>query len=187
MPCLRWRGGGVSDDLHKRVLGRIARLFDAPVIQNNLRGLYVEFVVAELLGEGWLHNGSDWAAYDFEHSGGARVEVKQSSKAQTWKAPLSSPIRSFSIRAPKQEWIRSVSTPGKGRPALIYIFAWHGGYSVEDDQRDAQQWTFFVVPAWLLPDQKTVSLNVLRRLAEPVRSHQLRVSVEALLTEGLIQ
>ncbi len=176
------------DQLHAHVLERIVRQFDVPVIQNNLRGLYVELMVAELLGEGWTHKGADWAAFDLEHLTGVRLEVKQSSALQTWAAPTNGRrSRSFSIRAPKLEWIGSVATPRKDRVAAIYVFAWHADETPEADQREARQWQFYPVLAGRLPNQLTISLNALRMLAKPVPADHLRSSVEALLNEGSVQ
>ena len=181
-------GGGVSDQLNARVLERVVRQFDVPVIQNNLRGLYVEFMVAELLGDGWRHNGSDWAAYDFEHSSGVRVEVKQSAALQTWSAPAGGKRgRSFSIRVPKLEWVGSVPTPRSDRAAAIYVFAWHEDVTAQSDQREAEQWKFYVVSARSLPDQQTISLSALNKLVKPVPADQLKPTVEAMLKEGFVQ
>lgn len=181
-------GGGVTHILHSRILDRAMRQFDVPVIQNNLRGLYVEFMVAELLGDGWRHSGSDWAAFDLEHSGGTRVEVKQSAALQTWSAPANrSRRRSFNIRTPKVEWVGSVATPRSARVASIYVFAWHDDDTAQADQRDAGQWKFYVVAARSLPDQQTISLSALTKLAKPVGAGQLKPSVEAMLKEGLVQ
>ncbi len=178
----------MSSSLHSRILDRAVRQFDVPVIQNNLRGLYVEFMVAELLGEGWRHNGSDWAAFDLEHSGGTRVEVKQSASLQTWSAPASgSKKRSFSIRTPKREWVGSVVTPCSARVASIYVFAWHDDDTEQADQRNSEQWKFYVVATRSLPDQQTISLAALTKLAKPVAADQLKPSLEALLKDGLIQ
>ena len=158
------------------------------VIQNNLRGLYVELMVAELLGPPWRHNGTDWAAYDLEHTNGTRLEVKQSAAQQTWAAPSTGrSVRSFSIRVPKIEWVGSKATTRNNRVAGIYVFAWHDGLIAQSDQRDPKQWKFFVVPARLLPNQQTICLGPLNKLAKPVGANQLRATVHALFTEGFMQ
>lgn len=74
-------------------------MFDVPVMQNNLRGLWVEVMVCELLGSKWQHTGNDWAAWDLEGPRGTRIEVKQSAKKQSWGASKNSPR--FSIAAAK--------------------------------------------------------------------------------------
>ncbi len=178
----------MSYELHAQVLRRLVEQFDATIIQNNLRGLYVEFMVAELLGASWSHNGSDWAAFDLEHFSGTRLEVKQSSNLQTWKTLTKRPLsRSLSIKVPKFEWVGAAAIPRTTRVAEIYVFAWHEDGTSSADQRVAEQWVFFVVPASTLPEQKTISISALKKLAKPVSSSELKASVEALLVGGNLQ
>lgn len=40
------------DPMKEQIHERIRKMFDVPVIQNNLRGLWVEVMVCELLGKG---------------------------------------------------------------------------------------------------------------------------------------
>ena len=63
-------------NLHERVLRRVVHEFDRPVIENVVRGKYVEAMVAELLGIGWRMK-PDWDAWDIEHDDGTRLEVRQ--------------------------------------------------------------------------------------------------------------
>jgi hypothetical protein len=176
----------VSLDLHKNILESLVRQYDAPLIQNNLRGIYVELMVAALLGEGWRHNGSDWGAYDLEHIDGTKLEVKQSAARQTWSAQVTTtrnPV--FSIRTPKIEWVENVREPRTARIANVYVFAWHGETSLSADHRDVSQWKFFVVPAKTLPNQKTISLNPLMAITAPVDADHLKQSVEQLFGQGV--
>ena len=176
----------MSLDLHQRILESLVRQYDAPLIQNNLRGVYVELMVAALLGDGWRHNGSDWGAYDLEHVNGMKLEVKQSAARQTWSAPVAearNPV--FSIRTPKVEWVGSVPAPRTARIADTYVFAWHGESSLSADHRNISQWKFFVVSAGRLPNQKTISLNPLSTLAAPVDADHLKNSVEQLFGQGV--
>ncbi|WP_139193939.1 hypothetical protein [Pseudorhodobacter antarcticus] len=72
------------ETMNREIYARIRDMFDVPQMQNNLRGLWVEAMVCEILGSGWKHTGSDWAAWDLEREDGLRVEVKQSAKQQSW-------------------------------------------------------------------------------------------------------
>jgi hypothetical protein len=72
--------------LHTEILDRLTGLFDAPLIQNNLRGLYVETLVSCLLGPHWKLVSADWSAWDLAHEDGTRLEVKQAAAKQTWCA-----------------------------------------------------------------------------------------------------
>nr|WP_309504129.1 hypothetical protein [uncultured Roseovarius sp.] len=146
-------------------------MFDVPVMQNNLRGLWVELMVLELLGSGWKHVGKDWAAWDLERIDGLRVEIKQSARLQSWGPSIGSPR--FSIATAKghypdgKTYVPNIS--GK-RLANLYIFAWHDG----EDQRLASEWQFYVVDAKELPkSQKSIGLEALKKLTEPVKSQDL--------------
>ena len=66
-----------------------------------------------------------------------------------------------------------------GRPADVYVFAWHGererGVA---DHRDSEQWLFFVVPEPELPEgQKRIGLRGLRNIVSPCRLFGLRSAV----------
>lgn len=177
----------MSQEIHSRVLKRMLGLFDATVMQNNLRGLYVETMVAELLGQGWQIAGGNWAGWDIEHDDGTRVEVKQSAARQTWSSPSTGATPpSFSIRTPQYVWQGAEVSPARGRPAHLYVFAWHDGASASADHRVPAQWQFFVVQSSLLPDQKSIGLNPLRRLAAPVCSDDLRRTVDGLRIGGMM-
>lgn len=173
-------------NLHQTIVEALVRQYDAPLIQNSLRGFYVELMVAALLGEGWRHCGSDWGAYDLEHSSGKKLEVKQSAARQTWTGPkLTERSPTFGVRTPKVEWVGNVPTPRTARIADVYVFAWHGETGPNADHRDLTQWLFFVVSTASLPNQKTISLGPLRALTKPVDAGNLKISVEQLLGQGV--
>ena len=156
---------------NEKIFKRIRDMFDVPIMQNNLRGLWVEVLVSELLGSDWKYAGNDWAAWDLERSDGLRVEVKQSAKAQSWGPSTSSPR--FSIAASKGYYPDGktyvLNHSGK-RFANLYIFGWHEG----DDQRAISQWQFYVVEAEKLPkQQKSIGLAALKKLSSPVSSAEL--------------
>lgn len=146
-------------------------MFDTQVIQNNLRGLWAEAMVAELLAPEWRYTGSDWSGWDLEHPDGTRIEIKQSARDQSWGTSRQAP--SFDIKAVAGHYPDGVTyqrnTTGE-RLAHLYIFAWHEG----SDQRDVEQWQFFVVASKDLPvGQKTIGLNGIRKLANPIRACEL--------------
>ena len=164
--------------MKEKLLARIRSMFDVPVMQNNLRGLWVELMVFELLGDDWKHAGNDWSAWDLERIDGLRVEVKQSARLQSWGTSLSSPR--FSIAPAKghypdgKNYVPNLS--GK-RLADLYVFAWHDG----DDQRSASEWRFYVVNADRLPQsQKSIGRNALQKLTEPVKATELLLEVTRL-------
>ncbi len=157
--------------MNPRILKRITRMFDKPVMQNNLRGLWVEAMVAELLGPRWEYSGGDWAAWDLQHEDGTRLEVKHSAKEQTWGTAKSPPR--FDIKASLGHYpdgINYVINETGERLADYYVFAWHDGA----DQREIDQWQFFVVASSDLPKgRKSIGLNAIRKLAEPTLASEL--------------
>jgi hypothetical protein len=157
--------------MNEKIFARILNMFDVPKIQNSLRGLWVEAMVCEILGGEWKHTGGDWAAWDLERKDGLRVEVKQSAKQQSWGVSTSAPR--FDIAAAKGHYPDGktyVSNTSAARLANVYIFAWHDGH----DQRDVSEWLFYVVEASRLPDaQKTIGLEVIKTLAEPLSASVL--------------
>src|ERR1700743_516726 len=60
--------------------------FWQPTIHNKIRALFVEVIVGMAWPEVWRWCSGDWAAWDFEHDDGTRLEVKQSAAKQTWAA-----------------------------------------------------------------------------------------------------
>lgn len=171
----------MSDAIHDRVIGRLVRCFDRPVMQNDLRGMYVEFLVVELLGVDWDPVGSAWAGWDIQHKDGTKVEVKQSAARQIWQP--SSNGRSapqFGIRAPKGHWVDGSNwAKSEGRLADIYIFAWHSSLENDADQRSLEQWKFYVIDALDLPaNQKTIGLGSLSKIVESVEYSELHAKTD---------
>ncbi|MGH7103448.1 MAG: hypothetical protein ACREFJ_13735 [Acetobacteraceae bacterium] len=158
-----------------------ARLFDRPLIQNQYRSAFVEVMIEPYLArEGWRHVGDNWAGWDFQHERGMRLELKQSAAWQTWD-PIkraAASVRSakggpgrFDI-ATRAGWFDAagaVWTKQVGRPAQIYVFAWHGLIGDAADHRNPDQWQFFILPGTALPPQKTLGLSRLRSIAESHR------------------
>ena len=175
------------EDLHRKIIDAIVSdEFDQRIMSNLTRPLYVERMVAFLLGDEWKYVGANWSGWDIENvNNGIRIEVKQSAARQVWTGRPSlggRPTRgSFDI-APKggyytEDGKKYVKSPG--RPADLYIFAWHPiSEEAEADHRDLPQWQFFVVPKSVLPPgQKTMGLGRVKRLSDPVSAGELSESV----------
>jgi hypothetical protein len=71
--------------------------------------------------------------------------------------------------------------PDERRFADVYVFAWHAATDDGADHRDASQWDYFVLPESALPQQKTVSVDRVRRNERAVRAtwRTLRSAVDA--------
>ncbi|MSP02849.1 MAG: hypothetical protein EXR07_17650 [Acetobacteraceae bacterium] len=105
-----------------------AEAFGRRLIQNNLRSIIVEAMVAKALGSAWRWSSADWAPYDFEGPNGIRLEVKQSAAEQTWSTPTSKPSKPrYDIAERKGFFVQgpdgSAWTARTGRNADVYVFA----------------------------------------------------------------
>jgi hypothetical protein len=85
-----------SDHLIERLTHR---LFGSAIIQNDVRGEWLEEIVAMALEPEWRLCGGDSAACDLvQADGGLRIQVKQSAARQSWHTEGSpSPKPTFSI------------------------------------------------------------------------------------------
>ena len=165
----------------------VSDLYDKPIMSNIVRPHYVERMIAVGLGEAWKLVSADWSGWDIENMEGIRIEVKQSAARQTWTDRPSLRGRptkgSFDI-APRtgyfsdggSKWVKYV-----GRPADIYIFAWHPVAEKNVcDHRDPDQWRFHVViETDLPPAQKTISESVLIRKSGAAEFNKLLPAVSA--------
>ena len=157
---------------------------------NNVhRAQFVECLIALALGDEWQltwQQGWDWAAWDLESQSGIRLEVKQSAQKQAWHRPSQTPKRNprFDIAPRQGYWTREGShwVDRPGRPADLYVFAWHGESQADRcDQRDAEQWLFFVVREQDLPrEQKSIGLKAIEELVTPCRVDELKGAVAAM-------
>ena len=148
----------------------IRERYDQRIMSNLIRPHYVEFMVGAALDGEWRVISADWAGWDLEHTGGARVEIKQSAALQTWTGRQSLDGRTtrgcFDVRRRTGYWTDNGARwiASDGRCADLFIFAWH---PVTDrasaDQRDPWQWQFHVVLERDLPAQKTISLTTIKR------------------------
>ena len=154
--------------------------FGQRLVQNNLRAVVVEAMVDLALPMDWRWCSADWAACDFIHEDGTRLEVKQSAAQQTWEAPQSAGRRRFDIAPRKGRWEGASWIEDPGRYAHLYLFADHPVTGETADHRDPSQWLFYAVPAANLPTTRSLSLARVGLLATPCRYAELSSSVERL-------
>lgn len=167
------------------VVREATRAYRTPVMNTVHRSEYVKAIVAvALLDAGWTRT-NPWHSWDFEHESGWRMEVKQSAAAQAWGHRQASTRPRFDIRVRSGYWDRSGrwrSSPG--RHADVNVFAWHQGVGEAADQREPMSWQFYVVRKRDLPDQKTIALSVIRRLARSCSTDELHSRLEAVMTQA---
>lgn len=169
----------------------VEELYGQRIMSNLTRPLFLEKLLTKLLKGEWRHVGGDWSGWDLEHTkSGARIELKQSAARQTWTdgpARVGKPTKPvFDIEERTGYFAdggsRWIKTPG--RPADIYIFAWHPRFLPKDevDHTDPEQWEFYILPELRLPKgQKTLGLNTLKSLEPIFATHSdIGEKVEAL-------
>jgi hypothetical protein len=84
----------------------MSEMFDKPLLNNNIRGLLVEAMIASVLHPQWTWCSADYAAWDFESEDGVWLEVKQSAARQSW-APETGGASAprFDIRERTCRWV----------------------------------------------------------------------------------
>ena len=184
--------------LHRDIIKTLGKHYDRPLMSNVRRGDYVAGMVVHALGVEWRLCSLDWTGkpWDLERNDGARVIVKQAAALQPWdseaeRPPSRTPV--FAI-APLREQSAKGSKGGEpegyppGRPADVYVFAWHQETDLDRaDQRCPEQWQFFVVPERRLteqhPTQNTIRLTPLARIAVAAAYDDLAAAVNTTLSE----
>ena len=162
------------------VVREVTRAYQAPVMNNVHRSEYVEAIVAVALTESGWSRTTPWDSWDFVHESKFRMEVKQSAAAQAWSPSRASSPPRFDIRARSGYWDQSgMWRSSPGRHADVYVFAWHEAAGKSADQREPMSWQFYVILERDLPDQKTIGLNAIRRLAQPCRADRLHARLAA--------
>jgi hypothetical protein len=173
-------GRGLRIDVAEVVSRACHAAFGRPLVTNILRSMLVEAMIDASLPSEWTWCSADYAGWDFQHTNGLKLEVKQSAARQTWATQAIVASKCAWDIAPRTgyyigaEW---VSAPG--RNADLYVLAHHPVVNDRADHRDPQQWRFFVLRTIDLPHVKQISLAAVRRLSSPVSFDDLPNSVEA--------
>ena len=138
------------------------------LLNNTLRGVLAEFIVAKALGLDTSCTRQDWDAYDLLVNGQWRIEVKSSAYLQSWEQKRESRLQ-FSIR-PTREWlpVDGFSSDSMRRSDLYVFCAFTCKERSEADPLNLDQWEFYILPTFILNescgDQKTISLPRLKEL-----------------------
>jgi hypothetical protein len=154
------------------------------LLDNANRGKVAEFVVAKAccVAKGYRQ---EWDSTDL-YVGDIPVEIKSSAYLQTWHQDKPSEVK-FDIAPRMQAWDSNTnswevfSTPQ--RVAKVYVFCVFKELDRQiADPLNVGQWDFYVVATKMLnekfPNQKTISLNPLRRLTEMAEYENLKLAIE---------
>ena len=161
------------------------------LLSNATRGRFAEFIVGTAISIDPNNLREEWDAYDLVSSTGTKVEVKSAAYLQSWGQQRYSSI-SFSIKAGRA-WEGEGDQQRRGtarRHAGVYVFCLlkHKDQATVDPLK-MEQWEFYVVSTHVLneerPSQSTISLNSLRKIAEPTDYSQVGKRIE--LANGKIK
>lgn len=158
---------------------------------SNQHQVIAEYLVSKALGIDKAENVSSWTGYDLSYKS-KRVEVKSTSYIHPWNKKRVSQTRQFSI-APSSNiyWFGRLDRNGDklARQNELYIFCLNTNQDISNaDPLVIDYWEFYVIPTFIINErceslrnknQKTISLNVVRRLAkQPVKWTDLRKAVD---------
>jgi hypothetical protein len=153
---LAFSGEGVPD----LKVGEFWRWYLSCLTDNTTRGVLAEFLVAKAVGAK-AQMRTEWDAYDVEAPDGTKIEVKSSSRWQTWGQAKPSAL-SFRI-APTLAWDTDSGTFGgvKRRHADVYVFAVLDCDGKADlNPLDLAQWTFYVLATAILDAERPTSESI---------------------------
>lgn len=159
------------------VIGKfIEQSVGQPIVNNVLRGMLIESIVALELEPEWKWTGGSYGGWDFEHANGLRLEIKQSAAQQSWQlGPNSkkSPPK-FDIALRKHRGAGGQFVEDDKRAAQLYLFAYHPVEGEDADHREPDQWEFYLCPEKTLPRQKSIRLSKIRSLCQKIEISKLR-------------
>ena len=134
--------------------------FNVKLMDNAMRGIWAEYMVAEALGEKCKIVGRDWHAWDLQigddfdiFPNRIRLQLKNTARLQSWydktlkpskcqwKLPISNKPSYF------DEYHAGVPCEDYGHLCDLYVLCHH---PIEDfaiaDHRDVNQWVFYLLP-----------------------------------------
>ena len=136
-----------------------------------------EFFVAQALGVIKAENVNYWTAYDMAYRN-KRIEVKATSYVHPWNTRISK-TRTFSIEPTNNSYWGNTrdginAEKRLARQSEVYVFCLNSNMDIHNhDPLKIDDWVFYVVPTFEIngycktnPEQKKISLNVVRRLAK---------------------
>lgn len=145
----------------ERIMLRLrSEIFDRPIMDNTMRGLWVECMVAEALGSTCSIVSHGWHPWDLQLGRSAdeyprriRIQVKNTARLQTWedpKRPLTECLWTLAMRPRPAYFDRyndGVACEEYGFLCDLFILALHDNEDRRSaDQRCPDQWRFFLVP-----------------------------------------
>ncbi|WP_419912588.1 hypothetical protein [Candidatus Poriferisodalis sp.] len=164
------------------------------LVDNRNRGLFAEWLVGMALDViDKASERQEWDAYDLLYRD-RKIEVKAAGRSQSWNPNHSAPIR-FGIEQKKTSWSAATDTfthhDQPQRFADVYVFCLHTAVPADNvNVADPDYWQFWVVRTSVLDGelgtQKSLGINRLDQIAEPVQWSDIRATVDECLKETLV-
>lgn len=138
------------------------------LLNNTLRGVLAEFIVATAMGNDISQARQDWDTYDLLYENRWRVEVKSSARLQSWEQKSPSKVQ-FSIR-PTRAWSAEEGySETVVRQSDVYVYCLFAcEYRETANPLILDQWEFYILPTFVLNeecgDQRSISLSRLLTL-----------------------
>lgn len=156
------------------------------ILNNAMRGVLAEFIVASSLGIADSCR-VEWDAYDIITNDGIKIEVKSAAYLQSWKQSHHSNI-GFDIRPTcSLNSETNIYNNDQIRQADVYVFCL---LSHKDkltvNPLDLDQWDFYIIDTSILnevyPHQKRISLNPLLKL-KPIKARysEIKKAIDIIL------
>lgn len=162
----------------------------------SMQGTMAEYLVYRALEIPKAENTLKWTSYDLSYKC-KRIEVKATGYIHSWNKNKQSNVRTFSI-APSNNnyWFVKDESDSKkmSRQNELYVFCLNTQRDYENyDPLKIDEWDFYVIPTYQInercnkigiPDQKTISLNVVKRMAgSPVKWSALKEKIDSVIED----
>lgn len=152
----------MADDAAKEAITKrlVHSLLNENILDNTIRGIWCEFMVAEALGPRCLAVGAGWHAWDLQIGNGEdsfpdriRIQVKTSAKLQIWHTSTDKPtdcLFNLTYRNRPNYFekdFKGIPCEGVGFMCDLFVLCYHPHTDPkETDQLDPDQWLFYLVP-----------------------------------------
>jgi hypothetical protein len=139
------------------------------LVNNAIRGIVAEYIVARALGVADSGVREGWAAFDLETPSGIKVEVKSAAYVQSWHQKRLSTIKFVTPKTREWNADTNIQSRESKRQADVYVFALlaHADKTTIDPL-NLDQWRFYVLPTATLDgrtrSQHSITLASLEKL-----------------------
>ncbi len=142
------------------------------LVDNTMRGVLAEFIVAKALGINTQSIRVGWATWDLETDKHVRIEVKSAAFLQSWSQRNLSTVNFVVSKRRGFDSDSNTTDSTPRRHAHVYVFALLAHKDKPTvDPLDLDQWQFFVLPTRALDErmrsQHSITLPSLEALAGP--------------------